>query len=313
MSDVPAEINNRSTEKVISRLVIGFSLCTLLFLSLLDPVQAEQTCLAIGKSAKVAGMVAIPIYPPVELNYQSKSAIFKARKQFVMTQPKLITGPYTPSEDVFGRIEDGKPWWGIEGMSYYGAGNKSILGPAEESRFIMNPFLLVGDSNGGSTLFDKHKVPASRLHQGYFPFYCQPRDLKWWPSESRAEVTYDARSFQQWSCQINGSQTSYGGIIQLEAINARDLGLEYIYVPIERCTNIKAGSPMRAAMSIPQYIHCGGSCGYPGGCNNMSPTTAELDSLRLTALPARLEIWLWKSAPQTGKEPADMVFVINYQ
>lgn len=274
---------------------------------------AHENRLATGRLARADAVVQIPISNPVNLNYQTRSAICHSRKQYVMTQPRLISGAYEPSDDVFGHIEDGRPWWGLEGMRYWGKGQRSIDGASEESRFIMNPFLLVGDSNCGMMVFDKSKVPPSRLRQGYFPLYCQPRDLKWWPKEGRAEVTYDARSFLAWQSNLNGYALIQSGNIQLEAINARDLGLNYIYIPPERSTNISNAQPMIAPILITQFFHCGGSCGYSECCNNMSPDIPELTQLRYTNLPARLEIWLWHDAPATGRETPDMVFVINYR
>jgi hypothetical protein len=63
----------------------------------------------------------------------------------------------------------------------------------------------------------------------------------------------------------------------------------------------------------PQFLHQGGSCGYPGGCNNTSPPTPEIEGLQVTALPAKVVIWLWKQQPiSLGQEP-DMRFVIQFQ
>ena len=89
--------------------------------------------------------------------------------------------------------------------------------------------------------------------------------------------------------------------------------MNYIYVSYEDYYNISKQNPPTAPYAIPQYIHQGGSCGYPGGCNNMSPPTPEIDSIRITGLPARTVTWLWRQKPASLEEPPDMVFVIYFQ
>ena len=63
----------------------------------------------------------------------------------------------------------------------------------------------------------------------------------------------------------------------------------------------------------PQYLHRGGSCGYPGGCNNISPRTPPIDNIQITAWPARVAIWFWRDDPGSELEAPDMVFVIEFK
>ena len=77
----------------------------------------------------------------IKLDLMKKTEILELREKYVSEYPELLNAAYKPSEDVFGQVEDGKPWWGILGISYYGSGQKSIEGPSKDSRYIINPFL----------------------------------------------------------------------------------------------------------------------------------------------------------------------------
>jgi hypothetical protein len=96
----------------------------------------------------------------------------------------------------------------------------------------------------------------------------------------------------------------------LAAYNARDLGYNFIKVDYRLSKGLKHTEA--DVIEIKQYIHCGGSCGYPGGCNNMSPAVKELDDFHLTALPAQAIIYLWRQKP-SGNQAADLTLVMNFQ
>jgi len=98
----------------------------------------------------------------------------------------------------------------------------------------------------------------------------------------------------------------------LIAYNARDFGFPFMYLDPKNSLNLV---PWKSpdALEIPQMIHCGGSCGYPGGCNNMSPHRVELDNNRLTRLPARAYLRLWRERPKDAKTSSpDFVMVIDF-
>jgi hypothetical protein len=99
----------------------------------------------------------------------------------------------------------------------------------------------------------------------------------------------------------------------LVAYNARDMNLNYIYLSLSDSLNLAPYVVAESPFAIAHFIHRGGSCGYPGDCNNVSPPTPELDSIRITALPARAHIWLWANAPQSVEQPPDMTFIINFR
>lgn len=250
--------------------------------------------LAIGKDA-TGDALDIAINAPAELDFLTRDAVLQMRGKAVQQYLALLPGAYTPRPAVFGQIEDLRPWWGIEGQFYHGTGIRSIDGPAEESRFILNPYLLVAAEFNDWWIRD---LSESRL--AGFPLECPPQQLLWKPREAYAEVSYDA------ACIRKRQKPEFS----LIAYNARDFGFDYIYVSYADSQNVsKANAPL-AAYANPQFIHRGGSCGYPGGCNNMSPVTPEIDDIHLDGLPAKAMVWLWKGMPKSVAQAPDMRYAI---
>jgi len=272
---------------------------------------ASANELAIGKSAKSDASVSISIVPPANFNFKSRAEILAMRRREVMKHSELLKGPYYPDDDVFGELASGRPWWGDLGEAYYGPGPKSILGMSEESRFILNPYLLAAEEIIVGLV--KERVTEDDLAHKSFPTFVQPSGLRWWPRQGKAEVTYDVSAFQSQMRSTYGADINFVNESSLEIINARDLGLQYVYIPPTWTYNIEITNPMRGPIANPQFIHCGGSCGYPGGCNNMSPTCPQLERFKIKKFPARLILMMWKNAPTTGREPPDMVYTINYR
>lgn len=241
----------------------------------------------------------IKINPLVELDFMTRQQIYALRKRYVQQQPQVsMVRSYTPSGAVFGQIEDKKPWWGIMGLSHIGAGKQSIMGLSEESRFIANPFLLVAVGEAYAFTVHGRKPPSS----GVYP---KPVRLLWQLDDTFARVRYDIKSYWRMAKRYYDNKYLYD--FELVAYNARDLGFQYMYIVPEKSKNVTYRS---ALVELKQFIHCGGSCGYPGGCNNHSPHQAELD-IKIQGVPASLFIKLWRRKPRSHSQKADMVFVIE--
>jgi len=274
----------------------------------------NRNALAIGQQARAADLD-IAIQLPAELDFKSKAEVLESRKAAVLRYPHLISGDYEPSDAVFGQIEDGRPWWGITGHFYLGPGERSIEGPAEEARFLLNPYLLVAaEFDGLFYSWDTRRITEGDLRRPDFPFHCEASQLRWSPREARAEVTYNvsqclART-NPWTTQPLGLANAYFSLI---AYNARDMNLNYIYVSYPDSRNVSKLDAPTSAYANPQYLHRGGSCGYPGGCNNMSPDTPEISWINITELPAQAVVWLWRQRPWSVKQSPDMVFVIHFK
>ncbi len=257
----------------------------------------NRNTLAIGKLASVDD-VDIALQKPVEFDFKTKAEVLQIRSEAVQKHPELLAGVYRPSEKVFGQIVDKRPWWGMYGEFYYGKGDRSIEGPSEEARFILNPFLLVAA--------DFYSFWQGYLSEDDLPSYnltCQPYKLHWWPKEGRAEATYGEKCVS--------SRLSH--TFELVAYNARDFNLNFVYVSYKESFNVSKSDIPASPISIPHFIHLGSSCGYPGGCNNMSPYTPELVGLVFKDLPARLVIRLWQDKPVSPTQTADMVFTLRFE
>lgn len=253
--------------------------------------------LAIGKDA-TAEALDIAINAPAELDFLTRDAVLQMRGTAVKQYLALLAAAYMPRSAVFGQIEDLKPWWGIEGQFFHGGGIRSIDGPSEESRFILNPYLLVAAEFNDWWIKD---LSESRI--AGFPLICPPQQLTWKPRDAYAEVSYDA------ACIRRRQKPE----LSLIAYNARDFGFDYIHVSYADSQNVsKANAPL-AAYANPQFIHRGGSCGYPGGCNNMSPVTPDIDDIHLDALPAKVMVWLWREKPQSVAQVPDMRYAVHFR
>ncbi len=290
-------------------------------LELINPVLKQNTnTLAIGQLA-IIDSITIPVVPPIELNGKTRNEIYDLRQDAVLEFSWLIYTKYKPSHAVFSQIEDKRPWWGVTGHYYYGSGDQSILGAAEESRFILNPYLLVGaefsgvsiwNEQYGSAFWNQNIITPAALETGRFPFYVSPQNLRWWPPRNRVEVTYDLTSYlQQLNNWTTKKHTFRDASFDLIAYNARDLNLNYLWIDTTQSINIIPNITMQEAIEIPQYLHKGDSCGYPGGCNNMSPVTPELQDISPGKLPAKLILYLWRDKPVVNETPPDITYVIN--
>lgn len=287
-----------------------------LILSILRPPKVYANELALSQDSKSPGTIAIPITDPRDLNFKARSEILGERSRIVQSFP-LLKGTYQPSEEVFGHLENKKPWWGYYGMYVYRQGRRSIEGPAKESRFILNPYLLVGADATNVGVVDVSTVTPDVLKKPGFPFVWPAKNLKWSPKESSAAVTYDVtayekslKTFSKYVVNNNPHITKFS----LIAYNARDFGFNYIYPDTAKGRNVQNRFKEKAPILIKQYIKVGTSCGYPGGCNNMSPLMPELDYMELKGgLPAVLPIKLWKQKPRSVDEKPDFTYTINFQ
>jgi hypothetical protein len=167
--------------------------------------------------------------------------------------------------------------------------------------FTLIPYLLIAAEP--IAMWDKNKIAEDLFLRPDFPIYCEPRRLSWKPAARYAEVSYDAQ------CMAAVDHVYF----DLISYNARDMNLNYIYVSYNTSQNVTKSNPPSYAYAIPHYIHQGGSCGYPGGCNNMSPPAAEIDALQLIGLPAHIEIWLWNQEPTSISDTPDLVYGIHFQ
>ncbi len=265
-------------------------------------VRIDSSRLRLGAGA-APGPLTIERNEPEELDFKTREEIFERRRKMVARHAEFIEGDYSPSLALFGQITDGKPWWGLEGSYCKGPGEHSIDGPSEETRFLLNPFLLLGVNENYAW-----PIPGD-----CFPAFPRPVLLSWDPVQSTATVTYDLkRFFNEWAELPHPfARTDF----YLVNYNARDFGYNYVHISKERSHGVfpfKKAALFSRPVLMQAMIHTGGSCGYPGGCNNQSPTESDL-SFFVDDLPAEMYCKLWKQKPGSEKDPADFVFIIKFQ
>lgn len=257
--------------------------------------------LLLGRAAKTSGETAIPINPVTTFIGFTRQQIYDLRKSEVAKHPELASGGYEPDVRIFGNIEDGKPWWGLEGLYFYGGGLKSIVGGSEESRFIPNPFLLVGVRE---TVAVQGQAP-----DGSTDYYPVPTSLSWNAEDSSAHAVYRVWGHYDFTANHH-FPPELANELQFVYYNANDLGFNYYWVDPSRSTGVRQEKDAAVPNKMTQMIHCGGSCGYPGGCNNMSPFGREF-MYQVPSLPAKVVIKLWKGKPDDVSAPADMTYTID--
>ncbi len=255
-------------------------------------------------SAGSAACLDIRINEPVELDFLSRAQVYSLRKKYVNQYPHLVRGNYSPSDNLFGGIAGGKPWWGLEGVFCKGSGRRSIDGRSEESRFWANPFLLLGLDECLSFRMGKKRC---------FAVYPHPLSLLWCAPEHKAVATYDMSRFLREKEEIFGN--AKGITLFLENYNARDFGFSFAYASPGLSKNVsdaEGGRLLKGPCALSSYIHLGGSCGYPGGCNNASPFQPAL-YISVDSLPATLYCKLWYKMPKDVSRAADFTYIIEFK
>ena len=243
--------------------------------------------LALGNVAK-SEEISISINPPRELDFKTRKEVFSVRKKMLKKYPIFTKDGYNAKGPVYAQVEDNKPWWGLQGIECKGNGQHSIDGLSEESRFIDNPFLLVGIDQ------EAYSFGADAKCSGRYP---KPSNLKFDTKKKFISVSYglmpDDRPYR-----FTGQ-------------NARDLGYSFGYA--EKLSGIEFVQKDNISTDIYEFkdfLHVGGSCGYPGGCNNGSPAQPQLQ-FRVPKKKGSIRFKLWKKRPATKDEKADLIYEIK--
>lgn len=228
-----------------------------------------------------------------DLNYKSKEEIYKLRKDFVK-KSIFNNSSYEPNEHVFGQIEGNKPWLGIKAFSYQW--NKETLteGVSEESRFINNPSALV-----------MINMPYNNVMLGKIfnrDLHLLPNAIFYSKENKTITIVYNFKNFR------NEMRPEYkkADLFCLDGVNARDFGYEWVCVYDIKNISFKSNHIKERPYDFKNFIHLGGSAGIPGGCNNGSPYQPELN-FAINALPAHMNLKLWKSKPSSISQKPDMI------
>ena len=255
-----------------------------------------------------AEIYTFPVNPPRELNFMNKEDIFRVRNEMIEAYPIFYQGDYRAEDSsVFRQIENGKPWWGLKGLLCYGPGKLSIEGEADESRFIDNPFLLISVEEGFALPFmtEKGDCPLSYPEPTSITFDSDTMTFTVEYSISNHDETIEYLTRKNHIRFRNMRQYAFHGR------NALDFGVPYVYATeVNNLHFLNGKNVSNTLYRFRDFIHVGGSCGYPGGCNNGSPYQPETE-FQIDSYPASITFKLWRKQPQSTDEPADLTYQVN--
>lgn len=269
-------------------------------------------------SAAAAGQVLISLAPPRQLNGLTKKRVYELRALRVNEHQELLSSSYHPFDPVFSLIEDGAPWWADKGMfmlsfDKHPGGEAAISGPSSyHSAYLENPFLLLAPYCGQLVNLTKRPEFAGLPYQDRnFPYICTPKSLTWEPQRRHARAVYDISDYLRRMEQLGFGRPDLSqseNIVSLMTYNAQDFGFSFMQTDSSSTGIDWAFEEGNPPIKLIQFFHRGGSCGYPGGCNNMSPS---MPYFKLTAYPAALRFNLWYDPP--SHSPPDFTFEIVLQ
>lgn len=252
----------------------------------------------------------VQVNPLSEYNYLTKKQIFDIRKNHVKNS-LFSKEDYEPDTRVFGAIADSKPWWGTVTcgkLNYKGDYHERIEGASKVSAQMNNPDALVGLS-----------LPFLPWDLGYNKEFCTADYSKFLPisiqySEENNLIIAKyklTKNFLKFRARVNSRNTRYP--IQLSGLNALDFGYDYVYAfDTKNISMFDQNNNVTDDLKIfRDYIHLGGSCKYKDGCNNISPMQNDL-MFTVTALPAEINLKLWKKKPMNKYVKADMYYRIQF-
>ena len=249
------------------------------------------------------GLRAIAVRPPREYDFSPLEPILQARVSYVRAEPGLLDSlgvvDYAPSRQVFGQLVAGKPWWGLNGLSFYGNGEKSIDGDSEESRFVENPYLFVAMQEVWANIVPPPFVAHPVYPKATWLGFSADGHIGW--------ARYDVTSFYAEGGRL-GYHEPKDRSIHACMYNAVDLGFPFFAYDARASDGVRASD--YSILREPEFIHLGGSCGYAGGCNNASPPFAPF-LLHVDKLPSRLAVRLWREVPSASTDAPDVWFVVE--
>jgi hypothetical protein len=253
-------------------------------------------------------IVQLKVNLPTELNYKRKDEIYSIRRSYVKNS-LFATKNYQPNENVFGAIEDYKPWWGnirCKQLNHKSDNSENIKGTSQQSIQINNPDALVG-LKSIYLMYDRHN--NNFCSSDYARFI--PQSLKYSQNNNLIIAEYGvSRDFLNTYVQVDGEKRRFP--LQLSGLNALDFGYKYVYAFDTK--NIEMVNSENITQNVGEFIdflHTGGSCGYNGGCNNLSPMQND-KMITVEYLPAEINLKLWKNQPVTPYQKADMYYRIKF-
>jgi len=273
-----------------------------------QPEQAEQQVSVNNNNAvpysKDTSLKYIHVNPMLPFSGKTKAEIYAIRKKYVNTSI-FSGGDYGPSDEVFGSIEDNKPWISNNVCRDKQDEPMDTTGPSEESRFINNPSVLIGLEYpfGFYNVTDRGYCRTDKTN-------LIPQVVLYEPQKKLITVTYMQLPFE----------TNDWTFYDFNGLNARDFGYKYLYLDKAQSTyditfnnseNISNG-----VYELNNFIHLGFSCRAESGCNNGSPRQEFIEFKN--PVPGSesgkyVLLKLWKNKPVSPLQPADIYEKIVFQ
>ena len=252
--------------------------------------------------------IKIPFKQPSALSYTTKKDIYEIRKKAVANSI-FATPDYQPSEEVFGKIVDYRPWVSMKMCQYESTGKSDIEGPSEEGRFIENPALLVAPE------------------YGFYGYSCEEIQKRGQRKEVPLYMLYDKEKNELsivYKHLVFCNPKKHPAWFTLNGLNARDLGYKYVFVDKAKSTfNFQFVEDYNASQfpyEFLNYIHLGHSCKHESGCNNGSPNQPQINfRYPCTGSNGKFQknkmiyLKLWKNYPKSVGDKADIIVKIIIQ
>lgn len=281
--------------KLKDYIISGAALVFLVFIAILA---LNQTVQIKGiKKVKKYKTETVTINSMQNFSGKTKDEIYQIRKQFV-NESFFKNENYTPSEEVFGAIEDNLPWRSIY-TDVCAPNPKNIItdGLSEESRYINNPSMLIGIQYFNYPKEDYLRCDGTII-------WTMPYKITYVPEKKFITAYYKDLHYL-------GDDAAY----ILVTLNAQDFG--YRYGKMYAGTEFLYKQDYNISNNIIEFrqnIHKGFSCEKESGCNNASPYMPELVFAPrlnyLNKIEKSILFKLWKEMPENDSVEPDMTYKI---
>lgn len=322
--DESFEIAGRSSKSMRGLVIAGLLAIVSLFAfivasqsGLLKPANVNRMLL--GSESAINVNYPLKLRSAAEFDGKTASEILEMRTRTVKRHSQLIAEEYEPSAAFDGLPEHGTEWLGTLGKFGYPAGRNGADGPAQASRVLLNPLLLVSadiwpvnPSLGRVKMSPDHfgETAIRDYHEGNrrIPFYCEPVGMVWEPQQHKATVTYDVGQFLAERRKTDKSQVTLSTVaaIDFNFFNARDLNFSHCYTSARFAENVYMvsgdGDPFKLKDEIRldhQWLD--------------TASTLPEGMFQLTgSFPASVEFLFWIKKPRAGTVP-DLRYTVRFE
>lgn len=323
-SDESFNIAGRSSKSMRGLVIAGLLAIVSLFIfivvsqsGLLEPANVNRMLL--GAESTITVNYPLKLRSAVELDGKTASEILEMRNRAVKRHAQLIAEEYEPSVAFRGLPESGSEWLGTLGKFGHPTGRNATDGPAQASRVLLNPLLLVSaDIWPVNTSLKRVKMSPDGFrpsemrdyHEGNrpLPFFCEPVGLVWEPQQHKATVTYDVGHFLAERRKMDKSQVTLATIAEIDfnCFNARDLNFNHCYTSPRFAKNINMVNGSGHPFALNDRIDSNQQC--------LDAESSFYESMfQLTgSFPASVEFLFWENKPGAGTVP-DLRFTVRFE